>query len=329
MAFIQVSGICKYGETENDLVLKDISFSQQRLQRVAIAGETGSGKSTLLKIIAGLIQPDAGEVKFENQPVQGPAERLVPGHPGIAYLSQHFELPKFLRVEQVLEYANTLGAEEANAIYEVCQITHLLKRKTNQLSGGERQRIAFARLLITSPRLLLLDEPFSNLDMVHKNTLKAVIDDIHDRLGITCTLISHDPLDILPWADVIFLMKDGGIVQKGTPVKVYTSPVNEYAAGLLGKYTLIPPANMEAWVKSLKLKPRRKNLFIRPENIKIVKKGKHNLTGRITDIYYFGGYNEVKVSVHDTSLLIRTDAEEFRVGAVIYLSLTADKISFI
>ncbi|HEY9044762.1 MAG TPA: ABC transporter ATP-binding protein [Ohtaekwangia sp.] len=328
MAFIQVSGIGKYGEEQNP-VLQDISFSMKRLQRIAIAGETGSGKSTLLKIIAGLIQPDTGEVRFEDQPVEGPAERLVPGHPGIAYLSQHFELPKFLRVEQVLTYANTLGEEEATAIYEVCQITHLLKRKTDQLSGGERQRIAFARLLITSPRLLLLDEPFSNLDMVHKNILKAVIEDIHDRLGITCMLISHDPLDILPWADTIFLMKDGKIVQKGAPAKVYTSPVNEYAAGLLGKYTLLVPAKAQILVKLLRLKPGKKNLFIRPENIKIVKKGKHNLSGRIQTIYYFGSYSEAVVLVNDVLLLIRTDANNLSAGDMLYLSLAADTVRYI
>src|SRR5437899_1252826 len=96
--FLEVSGIHK--KEKGDHILKDISFTHKRFQKIVIAGETGSGKSTLLKVIAGLVQPDAGEVRFENEKVRGPEEKLVPGHDSIAYLSQHFELPKFLRVEQ-------------------------------------------------------------------------------------------------------------------------------------------------------------------------------------------------------------------------------------
>ncbi|HYC87430.1 MAG TPA: ATP-binding cassette domain-containing protein, partial [Chryseosolibacter sp.] len=141
MVLLNVSGVSKNG-TDGEMVLDHVSFRQQPLQKLAIAGETGSGKTTLLKIIAGLAQPDAGHVLFENARVAGPDEKLVPGHPHIAYLSQHFELPKFLRVEQVLEYANNFVDDEAQTLFEICEISHLLQRKTADLSGGEAQRIA-------------------------------------------------------------------------------------------------------------------------------------------------------------------------------------------
>ena len=96
MNLVQVTGISL--QEEENVVLKDISFSQEAFQKIVIAGETGSGKSTLLQIIAGLVQADTGLVLFDNKRVKGPAEELVPGHPGIAYLSQQFELPQFLRV---------------------------------------------------------------------------------------------------------------------------------------------------------------------------------------------------------------------------------------
>src|SRR5688500_2555870 len=115
MTFLAVSDISKQGL--GNFKLQDITFSQRKNQKIALAGETGSGKSTLLKIIAGLEQPDSGEVVFKNETVKGPAENLVPGHSGIAYLSQDFELPKFLRVEQVLSYANNLNQEEADTLF--------------------------------------------------------------------------------------------------------------------------------------------------------------------------------------------------------------------
>src|SRR6187551_1300292 len=225
MSLLNIVNISK--KIDSNFVLRKINFEQQSLQKVAIVGETGSGKSTLLKIIAGLAQADSGDVMFEGKRVEGANERLVPGHPGIAYLSQHFELPKSLRVEQVLTYANLLTDKEAAKLYKVCEINRLLHRRTDELSGGERQRIALAKLLITSPKLLLLDEPFTNLDMVHKNILKGVIQDICDSLGITCILVSHDPEDILEWADQIIVMKSGKILQDGSPKEIYDQPQTE------------------------------------------------------------------------------------------------------
>ena len=176
MALLTVSGVGKR-EKEN-FTVRDIHFTQQSSEKIAIAGETGSGKTTLLKMIAGLVQPDEGDIYLDNNRILGPFEKLIPGHPAIAYLSQHFELRKNYRVEEELESKNLLTEEEANRIYSICKIQHLLKRKTDQLSGGERQRIVLARLLTTSPKLLLLDEPFSNLDAVHKNIIKSALLDI-------------------------------------------------------------------------------------------------------------------------------------------------------
>jgi ABC-type sulfate/molybdate transport systems ATPase subunit len=214
-----------------------ISFTQRKGQRLAIAGETGSGKSNLLKMIAGLNSPTQGSIYFEGQRVLGPLERLIPGQPGIAYLSQHFELWHNYRVSEVLSYANDLSVEESTALYRLCDIAHLLDRRTDQLSGGERQRIALARLLVRPPHLLLLDEPFSNLDMIHKRGLKKTIRDTMAHFGVSAILVSHDPVDILSWADEVLILRDGRLIQQGPPREVYTLPKDEYAAALLGDYT--------------------------------------------------------------------------------------------
>jgi ABC-type sulfate/molybdate transport systems ATPase subunit len=327
VTLLKVAGITKNGE--RDYVLQDICFAQRKLQKIAIAGETGSGKSTLLKTIVGLIQPDAGEVTFENEKIMGPDEKLVPGHPGICYLSQHFELPKSLRVEQVLTYANTLSDQHASSLFSVCQIDHLLKRRTDQLSGGEKQRIALAKLLISSPRLLLLDEPFSHLDMVHKNVLKTVIHDVSEKLKITCILVSHDPGDTLSWANKILVMKDGHVVQHGTPEKIYQNPVNEYVAGLFGKYTVLTSSQCLDLFK-INAGRRKKNIFVRPENFKIVSKKRDAVAGKVNSIRFYGSYYEVEVLWSTTVITVRTaSVPNLGVGDTVYVSLSNDNVGYI
>jgi ABC-type sugar transport system ATPase subunit len=221
-----------------EVALENIAFTLEKHQRLAITGETGSGKSTLLKIIAGLAAPQKGSIQFEGEKVLGPLDRLIPGQPGIAYLSQYFELWHNYRVAEILDYTNDLEPTDAAVLYRLCHIDHLLKRRTDQLSGGERQRIALARLLVHPPPLLLLDEPYSNLDLNHKRTLKAVIKNIEERFDITTILVSHDPYDTLTWADTLLVLKDAKLIRQGAPRELYAKPESEYTAGLLGDYTL-------------------------------------------------------------------------------------------
>jgi iron(III) transport system ATP-binding protein len=320
MSLLQVSGIAK--QLGGSYVVQGVTFQQEQFQKLAIAGETGSGKSSVLKMIAGLAQVEEGQVIFDGRRVEGPMEKLVPGVPGIAYLSQHFELRNNYRVEELLSYANVLPGEEAEILFEVCRIDHLLKRRTDQLSGGEKQRIALARLLISSPKLLLLDEPFSNLDMIHKSVLKAVIADIGEKLRITCTLVSHDPDDTLSWADAVLVLKEGRIVQQGAPQQVYKNPVNEYVAGLFGRYNLISNG-LEKILSVMyegKYFPRS---YYRPEHFKI-SVSRSKLKGIVKDVFYFGSWHEVAVMLPEDIIMVRCDGEKIRKGDTVYLSLSAD-----
>ena len=312
MALLTVSGIGKQ-EKEN-FTVRNIHFTQQAAQRIAIAGETGSGKTTLLKMIAGLVQPDEGTIYFEGKRVLGPFEKLIPGHPAIAYLSQHFELRNNYRVEEELESKNLLTDEEAIRIYTICKIQHLLKRKTDQLSGGERQRIVLARLLNTSPKLLLLDEPFSNLDAVHKNIIKSVLLDIGSKLGISCILVSHDAADALSWTDTILVLKEGKIVQQGTPEQIYTEPLDEYCAGLFGEYNLLNEKNAAAFNCT-------EQLIVRPEQFKIVVEDDRAVKGIIQSVYFFGSYYSANLLVNDQLLRIKIFSKKLIVGDVIYLCI--------
>jgi len=327
MTFLQVSGI-SLRERGND-ALHNISFTQQPFQKLAIAGETGAGKSTLLQVIAGLVQPDAGEVRFDGTRVRGPQDVLVPGHPSIAYLSQQFELPKFLRVEQALRYANTLSVEEEAELYDVCRIAHLATRRTDQLSGGERQRIALARLLLTAPQLLLLDEPFSNLDRGHKQELKAVIEDLGERLGITCILVSHDPLDTLSWADEILVLRAGQLVQQGPPAQVYAQPADEYTAGLFGDYNLLTGPLATAFSKLIGSRKKGKRLLIRPEKLTLGPAASGGLPGTVEAVRFFGSYSELDVALAGGKVTVKTSAAAVAPDAEVAVSVSADGVWYL
>ncbi|MBX2900739.1 MAG: ABC transporter ATP-binding protein [Cyclobacteriaceae bacterium] len=298
MPLLVVSKISK--TTEFGKVLNNIAFEIGKSENLVIAGETGSGKSTLLRIIAGLEQPDSGQVTLGDQLVKGPAEKLVAGHPQIAYLSQHFELPKFLRVEQVLTYANAVTEWRKRNIIAVCKIKHLLTRKTDQLSGGEKQRIAIARLLLTHPEVLLLDEPYSHLDTGLKATLKEVVANIGTKLGVTCVLVAHHPEDTLPWAHRIVVLKKGTIVQQGTPHEIYQHPKNEYVARLFGVYNLID-ANLARVLGKANLKGK----FLRPEQLQLIKKK----TGKwvVKNIQYFGSHCLVTLECNGLGIIIQAE----------------------
>lgn len=316
-ALLQVQQLGKQAP-EGMVSVQDISFAQQRLQKMAIAGETGCGKTTLLKMIGGFVQPSSGTILFDQRRVTGPDEQLIPGHKSIAYLSQHFELRNNYWVHEILEYANLLTQEEANDIYAVCRIAHLLNRRTNELSGGEKQRVALARLLTTRPQLLLLDEPFSNLDLGHKNIIKSVIADMGDQLGITCLMVSHDATDILSWADTLLIMRNGMVVQQGTPETLYAQPMDEYCAALLGHYNKVPAA---AIAHVFEVPPGVRELVIRPEHIQVVLPSAQALAGQVREQQFWGSFYTATVAVMGHTLLVNTGQAKLTLGDTVYLQI--------
>jgi len=226
------------------------------------------------------------------------------------------------RVEEVLSYANELTEEDAGALYALCRIDHLLHRRTDQLSGGERQRIALAKLLVRPPKLLLLDEPYSNLDRVHQEILRSVVGDILDRFGMSCILVSHDPPDVLSWADEIIVLKEGRLVQKAGPERIYRQPVDEYAAGLFGKYNRIHPM-LAARLGRLPGAGQSKDLLIRPEKLTLSSLGSAAAQGRVMGTSFLGGYYEVEVELAGNLLLVRTDINIYQKDQVVFVGLTA------
>lgn len=299
-------------------VLHPLSISVSVGEKLAIIGETGSGKSTLLKLMAGLLQAGSGKLYFKGKKVEGPLEKLIPGHPRIGYLSQHFELHNNYQVFDLLEYANKLSEREADLIYQTCDIAHLLRRKTHQLSGGEKQRIALARILTMQPELILLDEPYSNLDGQHRTIMKQVLLQMEERLQLSCFMVSHDAPDILSWASRILVLQEGKMIQEGSPEWIYQHPANAYVAGLLGKYNLVEgplrdladPVSTEAHSFQI----------IRPEQLRIAAATESGLAGTITRKLFHGVYYEYVMQLPDgTTVAIFDMNRQWRVGDTVKL----------
>jgi len=315
MAFLEVQQISK--KLQEGLQIHEISFEQQALQKIAIAGESGAGKTTLLKMISGHAQPDGGTILFNGKKVMGPEEKLLAGHKEIGYLSQEHDLLHNYKVEDLVWFGNNLSDEEAATLFEICQIDNLMKRKTDQLSGGEKQRIALCMLLIKSPKMLILDEPFSNLDPIHTEILKAVLEDITERLQITCLLTSHDPNDTLSWADEIIVMKKGQIIQQGTPEIIYHQPVNEYVAGMFGRYNLL--TTEQAALFGIEVNERE--IIIRPEDFIISANSENGVKGIVRKISFWGSFYEVEVRVDEFKIIVRIRKNEWKVAEKVFVSI--------
>ncbi len=299
MSFLEVNDISK--EVGDSVLLNATNFTQKKGERLGIVGETGSGKTTLLKTIAGLLQSTSGEVLFRNEKVAGPEDQLVPGHDKIGYLSQHFELPKFITVEDHIFDSYKISEKDVDQLYATCDIKHLIYKDTQQLSGGERQRVALARILRDQPELLLLDEPFSNLDLNHQRIIKEVLSSLESVYKTTLIVVSHDPHDVLSWADRILVLKSGKIIQEGGPQTLYNSPLNEYVAGLFGEFNLINPKSINSLTDDF----YRINgqIFLRPTQIRLSKKG-NGLKAKIHDIKFMGSYDKVYLKIADQIVLV-------------------------
>jgi ABC-type Fe3+/spermidine/putrescine transport system ATPase subunit len=224
-------------------VLRDISLAVPKGAFVALLGPSGCGKSTLLKIIAGLEAADSGRLHLDGAVLDGvPAYRR-----DIGMVFQNYALFPHLSVRENVRFGLDmrplpkaeagLGADEA---LDLVQLADYGRRMPADLSGGQQQRVALARALAIRPRLLLLDEPLSNLDALLRKTVRLDIRDLHERSGSTTIMVTHDQEEAMSMADIVAVMSEGRIVQSGTPEDIYERPATRFVGGFVGS----PPANL-------------------------------------------------------------------------------------
>lgn len=290
---ISVKNLSKQYQTEQRAGIANISFDIKRGNIVAILGESGSGKSTLLKCIYGLLKTDAGEVSFKGKRILGPDEQLIPGHKEMKMVTQDFSLNIYAKVYDNIAamLSNTdVQAKRAKTteMMEHLHIEHLKDKKITQLSGGEQQRVAIARAMVSDTAVLLLDEPFSQVDALLKNQLRADIKRIAAETGLTVIMVSHDPADGLFLADELLILKDGTLLQSGVPAQVYNHPGHIYTARLLGNAVVLDAA--DAAVLGLDITAGQAVFY--PEWVSL-KSSWNSRRFEVKDVYYKGFYEEL------------------------------------
>lgn len=266
-------------------VVNEVSFSVSQGNHVALMGESGCGKSTLLKLLYGLHDLEEGQILYEGKKVLGPKFNLIPGHPDMKYLAQDFGLMPYATVaENVGHFLSNVDKKKKqdriNELLELTGMTDFASVKPFKLSGGQQQRVALSRILALEPKVVLLDEPFSQVDVFRANELRRNLFGHFKKNGITCITATHDSNDVLAFADEVLVMRNGQIVAQGKPENLYRNPVDKYSASLFGDVNEIPASALGESGEGKKL--------VYPHQLSVTPQSALRVT--VSKSFFFGDY---------------------------------------
>jgi len=351
----------KYG---NQTVLNDFNLTLEKGEFVTFLGPSGCGKSTALNCISGLVPLTSGEIYIDDECIDDSIKKIPPEKRDFGMVFQNYALFPHLTVNKNVAFGLELKKMDRKTIEEkvkqALSLVHLEEygeKYPGQLSGGQQQRVAIARCIVMEPKLLLLDEPLSNLDAKLRNDMRYEIKSIHERLHITSIYVTHDQQEALALSDRIVVMKAGCIQQIGTPEEIYSEPVNLFVADFMGfrnqwKATieniseqgddfeiainvngikLLSRYKDKDPVRKLKLKEAFKNneeliTAIRPEDIVLGEGPVNNITCSIDIVEYLGQTCSVSAKLKDGSRVDMKTSGRIRENENINIYIPPEKI---
>jgi putative spermidine/putrescine transport system ATP-binding protein len=343
MSYVELKDIrVSYDNKAN--ILKDLNLSIEKGELVSLLGPSGCGKTTTLRVIAGLIEPNDGEFLVDTQNLT-----KVPVHKReFGMVFQSYALFPHLTIKENVAFGLKLRKEKKNSIEkkvkDILAITGLEElgdRFPKQLSGGQRQRVALARALVIEPKLLLLDEPLSNLDAKLRLAMRIEIKRIQRQLGITSVFVTHDQEECFSISDRVAVMNKGVIEQFDTPEEIYNNPKTEFVARFIGFENFFELTPTEEWnykavdgtvfISNRQWEPGKHTGTIRPDDIEIVRNTKQNTNNTVSGIIkvrtFLGKSYQYEVETPIGKLLAnKTDDVVYQVGDEVTLSMPSHKL---
>ncbi|MFB4325617.1 ABC transporter ATP-binding protein [Priestia sp. BR_2] len=297
--------------------VKNVSFEIEKGHLIGLLGPSGGGKTSILRMLAGLENPDSGQISFHGQVVND----LPPQERGIGFVFQNYALFKHMTVFDNIAFGlkvkKAAKAKIKDRVMELVELTGLKgfeSRYPHQLSGGQRQRVAFARALAPEPQLLLLDEPFAAIDAKIRQELRSWLRELIERVGITSIFVTHDQDEAIEVADEIMIINQGRLEQKGTPWDIYKEPKTPFVASFIGESTVISSA---AELKGFEAAANKNatRALIRPEYIEIGSEHDFSVlsateTGIVRHLHFRGSEWLVEVEVKGHKLITYRSLEK-------------------
>lgn len=346
---LQLIDLYKTYPNSTEPAVSGLTLSLQKGEILALVGESGSGKTTTIRMIAGFEVPDKGKIHFKGRILVSPEHFVPPEERGVGMVFQDLALFPHLTVKKNLLFGIKDKASRTNAyvkkLLELVGLPGLEERYPHEISGGQVQRIALARALASNPELLLLDEPFNNLDIRIKIALLGEIREIIKKTRTTTLFISHEKSEAFMLADKIAVLKRGRLQQCATPQKIYSQPYNTYVAEFFGQANHIPGEIKDGYIhtplgqfstdilpQNLPKETKRGFLVHRPWDIVIHDNGVQGIPIKITHSYFFGDHQEIHFQVpsyKEVEFKFFTHREkQFSQGEMIYISIKEEHLYF-
>jgi ABC-type Fe3+/spermidine/putrescine transport system ATPase subunit len=306
---LTVHNLTKQYPSQPTPAVQGVSFGLAEAEIFTIVGESGAGKTTLMRLMAGLEEPDAGEVRYKGRPLPGPSQRLVPGHREIALAHQHQGLSPTMNIFDNLTLAllhlpKKVQEARVDQLLEMCGLHEVRRKFPRELSGGEQQRVGLARALAQQARVLLLDEPFSNLNMGLRHQLRRDLAGIVEQSQATLVLVTHDPADALAISHRIGVLRAGRLQQVGPPQELYFRPGSDYVAQLFGEVNLLSISELNQISPVPADVPTHLRACVRPEQVLPCPAGEAQFWGMVVGATFQGSHYLAEVAVGELRLLV-------------------------
>lgn len=286
-------------------VLDAISFSVNKGENLAIVGESGSGKTTLLKLLYGEYDLNDGEIRWNDENILGPKFNLITGPDFIKHVAQEFDLMPYTSVEtNIGDFLSNLYPEKKqariNELLEVVELQEVAKTHVRYLSGGQKQRVAIAKALAKQPEILLLDEPFSHIDNLKRQSLRRSLFHFLKENGITCIVATHDKNDVLGFADSMLVLDDGKTIAHDKPKRLYHNPKNRLIASFFDEFNEFKLSDISA-IKN------DQSILVYPHEIEIVDASV--LKASIQKSYFQGNHFLIEADFNGQPIFIKSKIE--------------------